>query len=335
MKAVLFSPLVVVALVLAPVLRGEVTLKCDFTSATSRGEPMHHHWNVSNRISPIRGFAMPVGERPRINIVRPLGGKAKDGRKLVEEDTLKWEGDRAVYDWQPLHTQIAKVRSRAVLHQLMIDNPPWVFQRGLDLGGGNGVETYGNAWPPNVPKAWARYIQAMMAELVATYGRETAAAWRYCIGREIGTKGHWRGTMIEFFEHYRNTERAIHAVLPEAKVGTHFLWASSENSFGPDFVRWCKRNRVRYDFIGVSYYPFYHRPDRIDLQRVYKTDFAPIKDIPEWNPAATLEIHEFALIERMSKAGNSYDSAPRDHQEAFTVMLAKMMYEHGMRDVFR
>lgn len=319
----------------AEATRKLITLKCDFTSAASRGEPLHHHWNVSNRISPMRGFAMPVGDQPRINIVRPLGGKAKKGRKLIEEDTCKWDGNKFVYDWRPLHTQIANVQGRAILHQLMIDNPPWAFQRGLDLDGGSGVETYGNAWPPNDPEAWSRYIRAMLEELVATYGRETAGKWRYCIGREIGTKGHWRGTMQEFFEHYRNTERAVRAVLPEAKVGTHFLWASSKHSFGPDFVRWCKRNRVRYDFIGVSYYPFYNRPDRIDLQRVYRTDFAPIKDLPEWNPSATLEIHEFALIERMSKAGNSYDSAPARHQDAFTVMLAKMMYRHGMKDVFR
>lgn len=296
---------------------------------------MHYHWGISNRISPKEGFRMPVSNPPLLNIVRPLGGKSKNGRKLIEQDTYKWDGSRYLYDWAPLKKQINVVRDRAVLYQLLIDNPPWAFQRGIDLKGEGGVETYGNAWPPNDPEAWSRYIQAMLKELVSTYGKERVGQWRYCIGREIGTKGHWRGSKLEFFAHYRNTERAIHSVLPDAKVGTHFLWASSKNSFGPDFVRWCKRNKVRYDFIGVSYYPFYHRKDRVDLNHVYKVDFAPIKDIPEWNESASLEIHEFALITKMGGRGNSFENAPRGHQEAFTVLLAKMMYDHDMVDVFR
>lgn len=251
----------------------QITLSCDYTSAGARGTPMHYHWNVSNRISPMRSLKMPMGENPRINIVRPLGGKSKNGEMLIEEDTYKWDGQKYVYDWEPLHQQITVVRKRAVLHQLMIDNPPWAFQRGLNLKVEDAVETYGNAWPPNDPTAWSQYIRDMLKELVSTYGKETAEQWRYCIGREIGTKGHWRGTMLEFFEHYRITERAIHSILPKAKVGTHFLWASSENSFGPDFVKWARKNKARYDFIGVSFYPFYNRTNRVDLQHVYKPAF--------------------------------------------------------------
>lgn len=296
---------------------------------------MHYHWNISNRISPKKSLKMPVGEKPFINIVRPLGGKSKNGKKLIDEDTYKWDGKKYFYDWEPLKKQIDAVRDPAVLHQLLIDNPPWAFQRGLDLKAGEEVETYGNAWPPNDPAAWSLYIQAMLKELVSTYGNDTVEQWRYCIGREIGTKGHWRGSMAEFFEHYLNTERAIHAVLPNAKVGTHFLWASSKNSFGTDFVKWCERNKVRYDFVGVSYYPFYNKQNRVDFDHVYKVDFAPIKDIPEWNESATLEIHEFALITKMSAQGDSFDNAPNAHQESFTVLMAKMMYEHDMVDVYR
>lgn len=296
---------------------------------------MHYHWNISNRISPSRAFKIPVGEEPLINVVRPLGGKSKNGEKLLAEDTYKWDGSNYVYDWAPLKKQIANVQSRATLYQLLIDNPPWAFQRGLDFKGEPEVETYGNAWPPNDPEAWASYLQAMMRELIKSYGREQVEKWRYCIGREIGTAGHWRGTREEFFQHYQNTERAIHAVVPQAQVGTHFLWGSSRNAFGPDFVKWCHQHKVRYDFVGVSYYPFYQRKERTEMEHVYAVDFAPMKDIPEWNSAATLEIHEFALIKTMSAKGNSYEVAPKDYRESFTVMLAKMMYEHEMFDVFR
>ncbi|VGO12544.1 Beta-xylosidase [Pontiella desulfatans] len=296
---------------------------------------MRYHWDVSNRISPMRRFNRPVGEKPYICVVRPLGGKSKDGEKLIDEDTYKWDGGNYVYDWAPLKTQIDTVQSGARIFQLMIDNVPWAFQRGMDLKGQQEVETYGNAWPPNDPGAWSLYIQEMLKELIKTYGRERVGQWRFCIGREIGTAGHWRGSMPEFFDHYALTVKAVHSILPEAKVGAHFLWASSNNSYGPDFVKWCKQNNVHYDFVGVSYYPFYNRSNRVDIERVYRLDFAPIKDIPEWNPEATLEIHEFSLIKSMSKQGNSFDNAPKAHSEAFTVMLGKMMYDHNMHHVFR
>lgn len=296
---------------------------------------MHYHWDVSNRISPMGSFKMPVGEKPYINIVRPLGGKSKNGKKLVAEDTYKWDGEKYIYDWAPLKKQIDTVLAKARLFQLLIDNPPWSFQRGIDFKGGKEVETYGNAWPPNDPKAWSLYIQAMLKELIKTYGREKVEQWRYCIGREIGTGGHWRGSQLAFFEHYKNTEKSIRSVLPNAKVGTHFLWGSAKHSFGPDFVKWCKKNDVHYDFVGVSYYPFYDKMKRVDMDHVYQVDFAPIKDIPEWNSAAKLEIHEFSLITSMSSKGNSYKNASKAHQESFTVMLAKMMYENDLTHVFR
>lgn len=50
---------------------------------------MPYHWDVSNRISPMGKMNLPVGDRPCINVVRPLGGKSKDGRKLLDEDTCK------------------------------------------------------------------------------------------------------------------------------------------------------------------------------------------------------------------------------------------------------
>jgi hypothetical protein len=283
----------------------------------------------------MRGFSLPVGDKPLVNIVRPLGGKARDGKKLVDEDTYKWNGREYVYDWAPIKQQINNVNKRAKVYQLLIDNPPWAFLRGVDLKGEKEVETYGNAWPPNDPEAWASYIEALLKELVKTYGKRKVERWRFCIGREIGTAGHWRGSRRDFFEHYKNTEKVIRAVLPKAKVGTHFLWASSKNSYGPDFIKWCKRNDAQYDFIGVSYYPIFNKPKRVDLDYVYNADFAPIKDASAWNDAATLEIHEFSLIESMSKRGNSFDNAPRAHVESFTVMLAKMMYDNGVVDVFR
>lgn len=313
----------------------QITLECDYASSANRKKPMHYHWDICNRISPINRFNRPADENAGINVVRPLGGKAKGGNKLLDEDTYKWDGKQYYYDWAPLKNQIDNVTEEFRLHQLVTDNPPWAFQRGMEFEGGDAVETYGNAWPPNDPEAWSQYIQAMLQELITSYGREQVEQWRFCVGREIGTPGHWRAGKAAFFEHYRNTVDAIHAVLPDAKVGTHFLWCSSKHPYGPDFVKWCKEHDVHYDFIGVSYYPFYNKIARVDLDYVYRVDFAPIKDIPEWNSDATLEIHEFALITNMNSRGNGFTNASNAHQESFAVMLAKMMYDHDMVDIYR
>ena len=77
------------------------------------------------------------------------------------------------------------------------------------------------------------------------------------------------------------------------------------NSWGPDFVAYCMAHKLPYDFVGMSFYPFYNRMDRVDLENVYAKDIAPIKDRPDWNPKASFEIHEYALIVTMGGKGSS------------------------------
>lgn len=316
-------------------LAAQVTLTCDFTDPAAAGKPMAYHWDVYNRISPVRNCNPAQNPNGRFCVVRPLGGKASDGRMLLDEDTCKVEGGRRFYDWAPLKRQIANVQARGGIHQLVLDNPPWAFQAGIDRGTYPAVDTYGNAWPPNDPAAWADYIEALLKELIRTYGRRQVEGWRFGIGREIGTGGHWRGDKETFFQHYENTARVVRRVLPAAKIGSHFLWASSKHSWGPEFVAYCHRRQVPYDFVGISFYPFYNRLERVDLDTVYRKDIAPIKDRPDWNPGASLEIHEFALIVSMGAKGSSYVSAPPEHQASFAVMLQKMMYEHSVSTVFQ
>lgn len=102
-----------------------ITLECDYTSPDSEGKPMHYHWNISNRISPINGFN-PVGKNGQINVVRPLGGKSRNDKKVIDEDTYKWDGEKYYYDWAPLKKQIDNV-GPTTLYQLVTDNPPRLF----------------------------------------------------------------------------------------------------------------------------------------------------------------------------------------------------------------
>ena len=207
--------------------------------------------------------------------------------------------------------------------------------KGKLVGDSLKVSTYGNAEPPADNNAWANYLKEVIKFMVSTYGSEKIGEIQFNIGREIGTPSHWSGTKEQFFEFYKISSKAIHKVLPKAKVGTHFLWGSSKNAWGTDFVKWANANNVHYDFVGVSFYPFYQRSERTDFDKVYNKDFAVIKDIPEWNKNAKLEMHEYSLIKSLSKAGNSFKKAPEAHQNSFMIGLMKMFYQNNMQNIFQ
>jgi hypothetical protein len=326
--------IILIALLSSIISFAQTTLECDFTDPENMRETMQYHWNTYNTISPVNSFTMTTGPHEQVNIVRPLGGKfdRKTKKILIDQDTYKWDGTKYYYDWEPLKKILNNVLEQTKVYQLVLDNPSWAFQRGLNLTDEDAVDTYGNPWAPNDPVAWNTYIKAMLNELINTYGREQVGRWRYCVGREIGTPGHWRSGEAAFFAHYKNTEQAINEVLPEAQVGTHLLWGSNKNSYGQNFIPWCKANGAKYDFLGISYYPKYTSTQSVDMDYVYKADIAPLIELPEWDKEATLEIHEYALIEAM--VNHTAIRAPALNRNVFPLMLAKMIFEKNLGDVF-
>lgn len=315
-----------------------VLLKADYTNTTRVKKNIQYPLNVFNRISPINGFRRPENiDQASLCLVRPLGGVATNGVPDLDRDTYKWDGDKFITDFAPLKKQIDNVLNAGLdVYQIVLDNPSWDFQRDANgnLPGGSYLgETYGNAEPPADFNAWAQYLRQVMNFLVTTYGREKLADIQFGIGREIGTRGHWTGTQQEFFRFYRRSVEAVRSVMPEAKIGSHFLWGSANNSWGTDFVKWCKENNVPYDFVGVSYYASYNRANRTNFKQVYRNDFSVIKDIPEWNKDAKFEIHEFALTS--SFGGNSFTSAPVEYQNSFLVGWMKQFFENDIENLFQ
>lgn len=317
----------------------QIELRTDFTDNSLSTGAVNYPLNVFNRISPINGFRKPITPNAKLCIVRPLGGKFSNGEADLSLDTYLWdEVNKEFYtDFTLLKKQVDGVFNKGFgIHQIVLDNPSWAFQRdaqGNIEGGALKVSTYGNAEPPRDFDAWAAYLKEVMQFLVSTYGKEKVLDIQYGIGREIGTNGHWTGTKEQFFEFYKKSVAAIHEVLPEAKVGSHFLWQSSKFPWGADFVKYCKTNNVPYNFVGVSYYPFYNRANRTNFNEVYTKDFGAIKDIPEWNDDAVLEIHEFALIETMNAQGNGYESAEAKYQNSFIIGMMKMLFENDIKNL--
>lgn len=303
---------------------------------------MPNHLDVYNRIHPATNFQSPIVGNAGICVVRPLGGIRNGNQADLSKDSYTWNASTRSFqtNFNNVRAQISRIKNSGFrIHQMVLDNPSWDFQRdrnGNFAPGESGyvVSTYGNAAPPRDFAAWSEYLKAAMRNIVSALGGTTEALKvQYGIGREIGTSGHWSGSQARFFEFYRISVNAIRSVLPGAKVGSHFLWGSSSNSWGPAFVNYCRANNVPYNFVGISYYPFYNRAGRTNFNSVYKKDFGVITSNPNWNRNAKLEIHEFALIKTLNGAGNGFDSAPRGHQNSFLVGMMKMFYDKGMNNL--
>lgn len=330
----------------------QITLRADFTDADRGMGELYAFWDVHNRLPPYKAVNVPAlgREGAKINCVRLLGGWRSEDSSV---DPYKWDGEKYIYDWAPLKERIDVVLNSGMeLYQFVLDNPPWAFQRGLTFVEQNdGINylaadrnaTYGNPVPPNDPQAWGEFIEAMLAELVDTYGRDVVEKWRFRVGSEIDTRpGHWVGTMQQFFDHYAVTSDAVWSILPDAKVGVQFREATHfkdyvdytgkvEGPFGVKFIEWAAANEVRYDFIGVSFYPIYTNPMEVDMDYAYTVEFAPMMDHPLRRKDTPFEIHEYSAMAQIKNGNfvwlsNSYDAA-------YFATLAKMVYEKGIAKV--
>ncbi|MDO6693308.1 hypothetical protein Q4574_08430 [Aliiglaciecola sp. 3_MG-2023] len=329
-------------------------LKADFTDTSNKIGPINDFFDVAVRTDKASPHSKPanLGQTPQVNTVRILGGWAS---KDIEGDAYKWDGEKFVYDFHKVTNRIDRwLNNGWEIFQIVLDNPPWAFQRGMKfVEEPNGTDyllkdansVYGNGLPPNDSVAWHNFIGHLLQHLVKKYGKETVSKWRFRVGSEIDTRPqHWVGTRTQFFEHYRNTVSAVRSVLPNASVGAHFRESSfqsryvdytgnTEDAYAPHFIAWAKANNVPYDFVAISYYPHIHKEHELDMQRVYKYDFAPIAQHPDWNTNASLEIHEFKLISKMQRAG--FVSVSTSHSSSFFAMLAKFMLNHNIKEIFQ
>ncbi len=324
-----------------------IRLSANFANSNNSIRILNNNIDTFNRIHPFDGVRRPVINNQGICIVRPLGGIARPNQQNVRfadrsQDSYRWDPDlgRFVSDFSRLRTQLNNVRNAGqIVRMVVLDNPSWDFQRQDDGTFPNGqrnfiINSFGNATPPLNLDAWVAHITRAVEVIEEVLGEEAAARIQYGIGREIGTEGHWTGTASEFFEFYRRSVAGIRSVIPNARVGSHFLWQTSNNPWAIDFIRFCQRENVPYNFVGISYYPLWNQANRTNFDQVYRMDFGAITSDSAWNRNASLQIHEFALITGFTDGGAGFNEPSEGHLNSFLVGLTRMAWVNDIDEIY-
>lgn len=347
--------------------KGQVTVVTDFTNKANKKQKLHDVWSVVNRISPKKGVSVAKGMG--VNLVRMVGGinKVVNGKRVpnYKYDPCRYDSvtNKYIYNWKPLITRINNVKkSKREIFQIVLDQPCWAFQHGYnflsddepyngkDFKESERVSIYGNSLPPKDRVAYSEFVKAMMKKLVATYGKKQVLEWRFRVGSEIETPDHWRGTKQDFIDYFADTEKAIRAVLPKAKIGVHtrtpdFLYKKGKEknykgevfgSFAKDLISYCYDNDVKYDFWGISDYVIVNNTRPFNVDEKYEELFAPLINHPKWLPNTKLDVMEYAPV--VSIKGRNFMRVSTTHSEIVDLEFTNMFYRNkdkGLGRIYR
>lgn len=349
----------------------QVTLSTDFTDSSKQKAALSNIWTVANRISPTSGAGVRSGID--VNLIRMIGGikKTVGGINVpdLDFDSVRYDEatDTYIYNWTPLISRLNKiVNSDTKIYQLVLDQVPWAFQHGFTFipeGTFDGIHfredekitTYGNALPPHDKVAYFNFIKTLMEELIANFGEEEVASWRFRVGSEIETPDHWRGTEQDFIEHYANTVKAVRAILPNAIIGLHtrepsFVYKSGTiknykgeviKSFVSGLIEYSFDHNIQYDFWGISDYVLINNSSDRNISGKYDDLFLPLINHPKWNANATLDIMEYSVVTSMSPPevdGKGTLSCATSHAALVNLGFSHLFYkneEKGLEQIFR
>lgn len=228
-------------------------------------------------------------------------------------ECYQWDGQQYRYDWTALERRLDAALAVCPI-SYFIPGIPWEFQRGMTFcrtddprairAIPNGWfqytgtiypatmrETrYGNELVPDRLDDYGRFLEAAVRHLATSPKyKDQVADWQWKIGQEVDTRAY---TMERYFKLYRVSEQAIRRVLPQARIGVH-IGVAHEKGWIPPFLRYCRQNALRCDFVGISCYRRLNRPNS-EPDAVDKW-LKPFLKLPAWPANTRLEIHEFGI----------------------------------------
>ncbi len=109
-----------------------------------------------------------------------------------------------------------------------------------------------NVTPPKDFSAWQTLISKTVQHWLDRYSIEKLRDWFFEIWNEPNLPSFWTGSQQDYFLLYQHAAMAVKAIDPELKVGGP---ATASNSWITEFIDYCNKHKIPFDFISTHHYP--------------------------------------------------------------------------------
>ena len=291
--------------------------------------------DVDLRYQPKPGMAQEIPFVDSFSIVRFLGGYRDDwlrkfnqwdehlGRRSLDYAVRRSDGSlqfRPELIRRRLEPYLAAgYRPQDIT--IMLQNVPW------DLATPDGqppvMTEWGRSSPPGDLDEWAHVIRQFALDLQAYLG-DAASNVQFKTCGECDQKADFDGTAGEFFRYYEATDRALHAVLPDAALTPgEFtgLGACAPNAPNcvydtRDFLEFAARDHLRIADVPRSLHSFLDKPVSAWPSAAAERAIRSYARLPQTVP----EVHQFGLLNEPFGNQGSDTAALRANWE-FQVLL--------------
>ncbi|MDD2597854.1 MAG: hypothetical protein PHO37_01330 [Kiritimatiellae bacterium] len=216
--------------------------------------PLYNFWSIANYTSQEQ-FTDPKYQaqqrtlRPgmrSVNCVRLLGGRNdRRNRWFLGAD----EKGAPRFDFTGLIASLQGIIEAGYTPRIVLDNVP------LEMSGDVKMEKYGNTSPPQKYALWEGYVEGALRAMVAAFGQERVAGWRFRVGTEPDLyPGHWQGTQGQYEHHYLRTVAAVQRVIPKPEIGFGNIIDIKHGKWGLELVDFAATNNLPMSFLSSSWY---------------------------------------------------------------------------------
>jgi xylan 1,4-beta-xylosidase len=221
--------------------------RCDLNA---KGAPLTHVWSHTIGSDHARTALRADWQAQMRRVHEELGVRYVRFHGILDDDmaALLDERDELLYGFHNADLIMDFLRS--------IGMRPFVelsFMPSALASGGQTVFNYrGNVTPPKDYAAWAGLIGKLVRHWADRYGLAEVRQWFFEVWNEPNLDAFWTGDQDAYFELYRHTVTTIKAIDPELRVGGP---ATADDGWIGDFVAFCRREKLPYDFISTHHYP--------------------------------------------------------------------------------
>lgn len=115
-----------------------------------------------------------------------------------------------------------------------------------------GLRYRNNITMPKFMGRWCELVERFLLFLFARYGKEEVRTWYFEVWNEPDLPIFFKGKQKDYFKLYEATAKTIKGVDQSLRVGGP---ATSACLWVTDFIEYCGKNKIPYDFVSTHHYP--------------------------------------------------------------------------------